>query len=89
MFQGCFIHACPSCYPDRTLKHPKTGASLAEVYAMVLKKKSKLEALGMKYICIWSHDWELEKQKPEVKEFVSTLDLQPRLDPRDSFFGGR
>ena len=54
-----------------------------------MKKKADLLRLGFKYVCIWEHDFYELKKVPEIKEFISTLDLQHRLDPRESFFGGR
>lgn len=41
-----------------------------------IKKKKLTRDLSYDYVCIWEHDW--------VK-----LDIQDRLDPRESFFGGR
>ena len=39
---------------------------------------------------IWEHEFSaLVEASGELKTFVSGLDLQERLDPRDSFFGGR
>lgn len=44
----------------------------------------------MKYVCTWEHDFEnLLTQNKEVAAFIVSLVLQERLDPRDSFFGGR
>ena len=62
---------------------------MQELYVLTKKKQEKLEQLGMKYVCIWGHEWTTMKARSDVASFVSTLDLQPRLDPRESFFGGR
>jgi len=70
---------------------PKTNQSLDELYALTLiKRKVLTEDLRYDYVCIWEHDW-LARMRDDldVREFVATLDLQERLDPRDSFFGGR
>ena len=41
-------------------------------------------------VVIWEHEWmDMLKTDPHVKEFVSKLDIQTRIDPRESFFGGR
>lgn len=42
----------------------------------------------MKYVCIWEHDFHELLQNNKTHEFIQSLDLQERLDPRDSFFGG-
>ena len=49
-----------------------------------------LKKLGYKYVCIWEHDFKKQlKDNVEMREYVSTLDIEGRLCPRDSFFGGR
>ncbi len=46
--------------------------------------------MGYKYVSIWEHDWlEMVESESEVEWFVTQLDVQSRLEPRDSFFGGR
>ena len=60
-----------------------------ELYTLTMKKKQNLMALGLNYVCIWEHEWNALKAEAEVKSYLSTLDLQPRLDPRDSFYGWR
>ena len=48
------------------------------------------EEYGYKYVCIWEHDWLRQvRENRDVRDFVATLDIQERLDPRESFFGGR
>ena len=89
LFQGCIFHGCPECFPDRKLEHPRTKATMEVLYVKTMKKKTELRLKGYKYVCIWGHDFHKLKRQPEVKEFLSTLDIQRRLDPRDSFFGGR
>lgn len=64
---------------------------MEELYALTIQKKKILtEERGYKYICIWEHDWLNQLQNDtNVRNFVSSLDIQNRLDGRDSFFGGR
>ena len=59
------------------------------LYTLTMKKKAELRRLGYNYVCIWGHAFYELKKHPEVRQFISSLDLQKRLDPRDSFFGGR
>lgn len=90
-FTGCLWHGCPECYRDRTVKNPKTGQSMDQLYALTqIKKKVLTKDLRFRYVCIWEHDW-LKKvqQDPDVKDSVAGLDIQDRLDSRESFFGGR
>ena len=91
-YHRCIFHGCPVCFSDNREEtyHPLTHQSLDELYALTLKKKAHLEYLGMKYICIWDQDFNKQQnQNPELRQFISHLDTMDRLDPRDSFFGGR
>lgn len=63
---------------------------MTELYALTQKKKAFLERIGMKYVCIWEHEFrEQRRDDPELRRFLTTLDLVDLLNPRDSFFGGR
>ena len=91
-YHGCIFHGCPDCFQDNReeTRHPLTHQSLDELYALTLKKKAYIEQLGMKYVCIWDHEFKTQQnQNTELKQFVTNLDLIDRLDPRESFFGGR
>ncbi len=44
----------------------------------------------MKYVCKWEHDFQKEcKENDKIQQFLRNLDVTDRLDPRESFFGGR
>ena len=91
-YHGCVFHGCPVCFSDNRedTYHPLTKQSLSELYALTMKKKTYLQNLGMKYVCIWDHEFQKSKnQNAELKHFISQLDLMDRMDPRESFFGGR
>ena len=64
--------------------------TLAKRYALTLEKKSHLMSLGYTVVDIWEHEF-LQKERTghEFKEFVEQVPTEPRLDPRDSFYGGR
>jgi hypothetical protein len=68
-YHGCILHGCPDCFPDNRDEtcHPLTNQSMNELFAWTLKKKSHLKSLGMKYVCIWDHDFQKQKSKnPEL-----------------------
>lgn len=91
-FHGCYWHGCPICFPTQRqqLKHIRTKHSMNELLTMTLKKRDYIQSLGMKYVYIWEHDFEnLLKQNQGASDYVHSLNLQERLDPRKSFFGGR
>lgn len=57
---------------------------------MTKKRERELKELGYDLVIIWEHQFRYQVEKNEaLQHFISTLDLQERLDPRDSFFGGR
>ena len=89
-YQGCLWHACLTCYVDRSICHPRTKHPMDVLYINTLKKKNALLCRGYNYIEIWQHEFQdLLQKDSNVANFVSTLDLQHRLKPRQSFFGGR
>ena len=46
--------------------------------------------MGYNVITKWEHEFEADlKENAEMKQFVDSLDIVERLNPRDSFFGGR
>ncbi|XP_056003616.1 uncharacterized protein LOC125663345 [Ostrea edulis] len=91
-FYGCVFHGCPNCFPDdrNTIKHPSTNQTIKELYDMTKHREKELKNLGYKLVIVWEHQFKFQLEKNvALQQFVSTLDLQDRLDPRDSFFGGR
>ncbi|XP_062597068.1 uncharacterized protein LOC134258520 [Saccostrea cucullata] len=91
-FHGCFWHGCPLCYPQqrRKNKHVRTDQSMDELLALTFKKKKYIESLGMNYVEIWEHDfYKLLARNDSTRRFIESLDIQERLNPRESFFGGR
>ena len=87
-YQGC-VHHGHYCQP-RDAKHPFYKHSMDQRYALTMRKKEELEKAGfrvvMKWECIFKREIALDM---ELAAFVKNLDVVERLDPRDSFFGGR
>ena len=47
-------------------------------------------SLGYKVVTMWEHEFKEEASKnEEMRDFIALQDLESRLDPRESFFGGR
>ena len=91
-YHGCRFHGCPECFPEgrQEIKDPRTKQSLEELYALTLKKRTYLENRGMRYVEMWEHDFLAQlKTDADLQVFIGTLDIESRLDPRNSFFGGR
>ena len=89
-YNGCVHHGCRSCFPDNTVKHPRTKASMQELYQLTMQKVQALKRLGYNYVTMWEHDFKIMKQNDsDLQQFLSTLDLQEPLQVRESFYGGR
>ncbi|XP_046582182.1 uncharacterized protein LOC124289622 [Haliotis rubra] len=91
-FDGCMFHGCRACYPHNrdTTVLPRTQQSLSELYALTMKRNEFWKSQGYNLVTLWEHEFtEKVRSMPELKNFVEKLDLQERLDVRDSFFGGR
>ena len=57
---------------------------------MTQQKKADLISMGYEYVCMWEHDFNMAlKTNPALIAFAIELDVQTRLEPRDTFFGGR
>ena len=90
-YNGCVWHGCSTCFVDlEGTKHPYNGQSLAQRLALTLEKKTHLKSLGYTVVDIWEHEF-IQKLRTDVvfREFVEQVPIESRLDPRDSFFGGR
>ena len=91
-FNGCFWHGCPECYP--TNRHTKHGVNavrtIEELWRANQAKEAALRNHGYNVEIMWEHDWDkLCQHDPNVKDFVTNLQLVQPLQPRQAFFGGR
>jgi hypothetical protein len=91
-YQGCEFHGYEKCYPHQRSQsiNPRTKQTMEDMYNHTLYRQKRLEEMGFTCISIWHHDFQQQlKTNPELKEFVENLDIEPRLNPRDAFYGGR
>ncbi|CAC5402760.1 unnamed protein product [Mytilus coruscus] len=91
-FLGCHWHGCRKCFPcERSeTKTPLTKQSMEELYVVTKKREQTIRGLGYGYRRIWEHDFasRLNSNK-RLKIFAENHEIEERLDPRHSFFGGR
>lgn len=90
-FHGCLYHGCPTCYPNRNVKHYATpDRTVEELYQATLNKRMALLRAGYTVIEMWECEWQsLVKKDEAVQRFLASLELVPPLEPREAFFGGR
>ena len=90
-FNGCIYHGCPTCYPVRDIKnYAAPDRTVEELYQATLAKRLDMLKAGYKVHEIWECQWDRQLQtNAAVRQFLSSFDLVPPLEPRDAFFGGR
>lgn len=86
---GCFYHGCSVCFGHST-RNPVTGKTMGQLYQETLERCNKLKDLGYELVEMWEHKFDtLMKTDPQFKEIALQCNVQPPLQPRDAFFGGR
>ena len=92
---GCLFHGCKTCYgstgDQKRVRHPHTGESLEVLHRRTTERLQYLRnELKMTVNVIWECEFRaLLKNDKNLADFADQCDIIPRLDPRDSFFGGR
>lgn len=81
-FNGCLYHGCPKCITQRNTTLPKTQETAEVLYQKTLNKQRFLWDKGYKVVTIWEHEY--DANPPPI-----SAPVVERLNPRDSFFGGR
>ena len=89
-FAGCFYHGCDLCY-NAGHKNPVIRKTYGELWLQFhLKVKALQRDHGLRVVVMWECEWHRQKKtNAAVQTFVATLKIQPRIDPRDSLYGGR
>lgn len=90
-FHGCFWHGCPKCIPNRNDLQPVRKVSYQFLYEETMKRQREIIAAmpGCKVVSMWECEWEKMKKLESVKKIVENIHFKTRLNPRDSFQGGR
>ena len=70
--------------------HPITKQPMQQLLYLTKLKKKHLFDMGMNYTEIWEHEFDLlVEKKGELRDFINSLNIAERLNPRAAFFGGR
>ncbi|KAF4517302.1 hypothetical protein B566_EDAN008636 [Ephemera danica] len=92
-FQGCYYHACRSCF---NLSNTKLNVDKHDTLAMRRERTDRIiksiKNQGYEVIEKWECEFQRElKLDPELNEYLSNhpMSSQSPLDPRDAYFGGR
>ena len=90
-FHGCYWHGCPRCHPQRQETHARLlDRTMEDAYRTTQTKVRSLRVRGYTVVEMWECDWHWRLlDQPQVADYVASLHLQPPLQPREAFFGGR
>lgn len=89
LFQGCFYHGCPLCFNPDVL-NPVLGVKMSKLAEKTRTLTEQLRSAGYDVVEKWEHDFLKEKKSDlQLQEFLKDHEIQDRLNPRDSFYGGR
>ena len=70
--------------------HPLKHVTMGSLRQQTEENIKKLRSQGFEVIEIWEHSFQqMKKECAELKDFLKTYRVIDRLNPRDSFFGGR
>ena len=60
-FNGCYVHGCPTCFPECKAKYNKT-----------MERKNLLELAGYKVETMWGCEWDqIKKGMPNKRKLKS------------------
>ena len=80
----------PNAIPETTKHAVNPDRTMEELWRATQVKENALRNHGYNLKVMWEHDWDkLYQHDPNVKDFVTTLQLVEPLQPRNAFFGGR
>ena len=77
-YNGCYIHGCPKCHPERK-----------EAYERTMARQKMIEDNGYFVDTMWSCQWKEIKKTLPNKEEVERQARKQRMNIRDALFGGR
>ena len=87
-YNGCIFHGCPTCTdPDDYV--PGSRKRMKDAYQQFQDKRIDLESRGYTVHEMWSCQWRIRKQDPDVAPFIEKLNLKKPLDIKEAFKGGR
>lgn len=83
-------HGCVSCYPQPDTKNPVNNKLMYGLYQSTIARELCIKRTGIKVESIWECDFEKQmKANPAMKDYIDSINLQEKINPRDAFYGGR
>ena len=88
-YHGCNFHGCMKCFPHNRETTMNNHRSIAQRWRDTQLKEKRLKEKGYVVLSKWSCEFAEEKQKPKVRDFLNTVNIQDPINLRDCYFGGR
>ncbi|XP_070570352.1 uncharacterized protein [Ptychodera flava] len=87
---GCYDNGCPQCYKDPGTVNTRVEKTMADLNQSAKDKMRFLRSHGFRVIEMWECDFKKEmEENHELQEFVTSLDFQVPLKPKDACYGSR
>ena len=74
-YNGCIFHGCPTC-TDADDYVPGSRKRMKDAYQQFQDKRIDLESRGYTVHEMWSCQWRIRKQDPEIAPFIEKLNLK-------------
>ena len=88
-YHGCNFHGCRKRFPHNRETTMNNHRSIAQRWRDTQLKEKRLKEKGYVVLSKWSCEFAEEKQKPKVRDFLNTVNIQDPINLRDCYFGGR
>ena len=88
-YHGCNFHGCMKCFPHNRETTMNNHRSIAQRWRDTQLKEKRLKEKGYVVLSKWSCEFAEEKQKPKVRDFLNTVNIQDPINLRECYFGGR
>lgn len=63
---------------------------MGDLFQKTTERSEEIRRKGFNLVEIWEHEFrKMKGENPDLTAFMNNHDICDRLDPRDSFFGGR
>ncbi|KAK3708940.1 hypothetical protein QZH41_002810 [Actinostola sp. cb2023] len=88
-FHGCFWHACPLCFTNAQMFHPKLRQKMGDIRNATEQRTRRMREWGFKVVEMWEHEWDGMQSDDNNDTFPQWMKHREPLNPREGLFGGR
>ncbi|KAK3723304.1 hypothetical protein QZH41_008116, partial [Actinostola sp. cb2023] len=88
-FHGCFWHACPLCFTNAQMFHPKLRQKMGDIRNATEQRTRRMREWGFKVVEMWEHEWDGMQGDDDNNTFPQWMKHREPLNPREGLFGGR